>query len=205
MKNTLLVIIMLVFGIAGTITGGETIEFQSIASIAKLGTLPVSPLKVFQNMEQLSAYLSEISSDINELSDLPDFSAMSSIAIGFAQNNRYYRLIHTIKKIVPGDTVIIVMKVDSQQLDTTMHIQPGYQIEIITIPKTDKPIITGFDSPSAIRKQNTFIGIHRTVNTSAVKEVFDLSGRSSKNTFVYRNFIIVHTGSRQTEKLIKIH
>ena len=189
----------------GHISAGEIIEHQSMANFIIPGLMKIPPLEILQNLEDLTLFLSEINIDTSEIDDLPDFGTRSVIAIGFNLNNRYYKLTHSIKEIISDDTVFIVVEVDSQQIDSTLTPQPAYMVQIITIPKTDKPIITRFESLSSIAEKRRNIVVRYTVYHSTANKIFDMTGRVLYPKNKKGNFDLVRPITNRKGMFIRIH
>lgn len=189
----------------GHISAGEIIVHQSMANFTIPGLMKIPPLEILQNLEDLTLFLSEIGSDTSEIDDLPDFGTRSVIAMGFNFNKQYYRLSYSIKEIISDDTVFIVVKVDSQQIDSTLIPQPAYMVQIITIPKTNKPITTRFESISSIADKRRNILVRNTAYYSTANKVFDMTGRVLHQKNKKGNFDLVRSVTNKKGMFIRIH
>lgn len=181
MKNALFFFLMLTGMLVhpAIATPADTIGFNTIATGIKPGMMAVSSSEIIRDTQQLATYLSKVTIAANQLTEKPDFNSRLVVALAYNKGSRYYEFFQTITSIFSGDTIVILLRRDSTAItiDTSINYQPAYSIQLISIPKTDKPIICRYKLPTAVTDKPKY-SRRMTQTRNSTDRTFDLTGRS---------------------------
>lgn len=158
----------------------DTIGYKTIATIIKPGRMLVSSTEILRDTQALATYLSKSSTSANQLTEQTDFSSRLVIALAYNKGSRYHEFSQTVTTILTGDTVVVLLRRDSTAIDTSIRSQAAYCIQLISIAKTDKPIICRFNVPTLVTEKLKYIR-QETLTRTIPGCSFDLMGRLFSN------------------------
>lgn len=156
MKNCNPLPISLFITMVIVVTAAESsseLSYESIVDYSTGGPLTTSILEDIQSVAQLIAYCTETKYDTSLLTALPDFDTKTVIGLVTKYGGGNIIRKRTLQRIVDHiDTIVVEVIPDSQVFDTGMSIQAGYSIVLLTIPKTDKPVVLRESPVTSISK-----------------------------------------------------
>ncbi|MBN1307580.1 MAG: hypothetical protein JXA18_06665 [Chitinispirillaceae bacterium] len=172
-------------------SGPAEIDYDSLAGYAVVGPPTVPILKIIKDIDQLASYCDEARCDTSLISPMPDFTTRTVIgllAMTGGGNRVSYRYVRRI--VDTGDTVILEIRPDSQVFDPGISIQAAYNVLLLAIPKTDKPIVLRESPLTSIDKPLFHAPAIMPVQQASGSR-YDLRGRSLPGRNVRRTGLIV--------------
>jgi hypothetical protein len=159
-------------------SGAAAIDYDSMTTYLNGGGTNVTSLVIIKNISQLNSYFTETEFDTARLSKIPDFGSVAVIALLSETMGSYTHFKKTIKRVIDkADTVIVEVHSDTEYIELSPIIpQPAYRVLLISIPRTDKPIVLRDISPTIALDPTNRICKTKTSPVKS-KSIFDVQGR----------------------------